>query len=89
MITLEAWLQELEWVAGGSSEGLSAQEIAQATGRSLGWVRQRLRILLEKGRLHVGYRTGTAIDGKLYRLPVYRLEASSTEGTSRTDRRDP
>jgi DNA-binding IclR family transcriptional regulator len=71
---IEALLAELETTS--DNGGLSVNEIAARTGRSVSWVRGRLRTLQIEGRLVPGHRRATAIDGKASHTPVYRVKAS-------------
>lgn len=66
----------------GQDEGLTVYEIADALKMSTTWVRQCLRRLHHEGKLDIGFRMGSRIDGKTYRSPVYRLKPEVAERES-------
>jgi len=55
-------------------EGLSVSEMADRTGKTVGTVRDRLRPLWRQGRLLVGRKRVTCMDGTDRLVPVYRLK---------------
>lgn len=71
---LEQLLSELSAMDRESADGVSVAELAERIGRTESWVRFRLRRLHRQGRLTVGWRTSTRIDGHACRQPVYRLK---------------
>jgi hypothetical protein len=70
---IEALLAELETT--GDNGGLSVAEIMDKTGRGASWVRGKLAAINRAGRLVVGRRLTTGIDGKAAHTPVYRIKA--------------
>ncbi|MCX6551190.1 MAG: hypothetical protein NTY02_09340 [Acidobacteria bacterium] len=78
VITTDAWQAELERVMmrppSGEANGLSAQELCQATGRGIRWVRGRLGMV--RDRLIVGRKTAYGIDGRQTTVPCYRLKCT-------------
>lgn len=58
---------------GAEGEGLSTQEIAEATGRSTGWVRNRLLELSKAGKLRVTRKRSQRVDGTPCLVPAYSL----------------
>jgi predicted transcriptional regulator len=73
-IPLEAWLKELQTLTANSSndDGFSAQEIADKLGMTVQTVRIKLRPLAKQGKIKVGRRADTRIDGRPCEVPVYR-----------------
>jgi hypothetical protein len=66
-------LAELE--TAGDNGGLSVVELMEQTGRKASWVRGKLGDIHRAGRLVVGRRLTTGIDGKAAHTPVYRIKA--------------
>lgn len=63
---------------GGDSDGfMSVAEMAPIVGHDDHWVRTRLRILHQAGRLEVRRRKDERIDGALQSVPVYRIKAEA------------
>jgi DNA-binding Lrp family transcriptional regulator len=60
---------------GEEGEGLSSRELAEATGRSLSWVIQRLREVKQQGRLRVARKRNIRIDGAPCLVPAYSLRS--------------
>ena len=59
---------------GGVTEGVTVSELADRTGRSKGWIRDRLGRLKQQGRLAIaGYRVTEGLDGRASRVTAYRL----------------
>lgn len=59
--------------AGDGAGWVTSREIAKATNRSTKWVRERLAEAIEAGKVAVGRRPATAIDGKGTMVPAYRV----------------
>jgi len=74
----EAWLTELESVmaAGGDADGMTVQEMADAQGRCVEYVRRRLRILLREDRLVRAHARRVGLDGVTRPVPVYRIKGA-------------
>lgn len=73
-ITRDEWIAELERVMRlqrSDSDGLSSQELAEAWGCCRKMALDRIKLL--KGRLVVGRRRDTAVDGKACIVPTYKL----------------
>lgn len=74
-VTVDEWRAEVERVLGRTSDdGMSVHEIAEQAARSTRTVREWLATLHRAGKLAVGQRAGTSIDGKPTRVPVYWLK---------------
>ncbi len=74
-ITTDEWLAELDRVTRESDDGLTVPELAVKFGHSTQWVRQNLlQPANAAGRLVLGRKQTTSIDGKPIRTPVYRLK---------------
>lgn len=73
-ITRDEWLAELERVGiGKDADGMTTDEMARATGRSLKWVRDSVRELLRAGRWEqAGTKTIARIDGRPTSVTAYR-----------------
>jgi len=73
-ISLDEWLAELERLSKrAEGGGITTQELCEATGRGVGWVRRRLHQAQRQGRLEVVRVYRTAIDGVPRHVPAYRL----------------
>lgn len=72
-IHVDEWLKELEALSQRSDDGHTVAEIAENTGMTERQVRQRLKDASKMGRLRVGRRSSTAIDGKGTLVPVYTI----------------
>lgn len=72
-IGMNEWLSELEALSKRSDAGHTTDEIAENTGMSTRLVRERLKDVAKIGRLRVGRRSCTTIDGKTYLAPVYTI----------------
>lgn len=68
-------LAELHRASRHSDEGASAQEIAVELGLETRAVLRMLQRAYAAGRLVVGFRAGTRIDGRGKLTPVYRIKA--------------
>ncbi len=74
-ITLDELLAALQQTEDPEGRGLSAEEISRRVGRSVPWVRARLRALQTQGRLApVQWRVSCGLDGRIVRIPVYSLK---------------
>lgn len=70
----EGWVKTLLSIQKTQNdEGLSMQEWIKATGRGRDYVTMRLRELRDQGRLRVGTRQSTRLDGSPGTVPVYRV----------------
>lgn len=72
-IRVEEWLHELEKLSKRVDVGQTADELADAMGKSTRVVREWLRRADRLGWLKVGRRTKRAIDGKSCVVPVYLI----------------
>lgn len=73
-IALEEWLAELERLqAKPNHAGHTTRELAQEWKCSERLVKDRLRTLLDAGRLSVGTRAMRRIDGRPCPIPTYLL----------------
>ena len=75
-ITRDEWLSEFERVMGAPRKGdpgLSAWEIADALGVGTHRANALLKEAYRAGRLKVGRKPGTAIDGRRCMVPCYEL----------------
>lgn len=79
-ITVDEWLAEMERLTAAkrSDDGLTAEELAEAAGCTVKKMRERLRKVAAAGRLVVGTKLITRIDGRPNPVPAYRLRPSST-----------
>ena len=78
-ISLDELLAALQETQGSEGRGLSAEEISRRIGRSVPWVRARLRALQQRGRLApVQWRLSVGIDGRMVRVPVYSLNKENS-----------
>ena len=73
-ITESEWMAELEHIRKTSAKGLSAQELADKWDVHVAVARQRLRRLQQLGRLVVGFRVTTTLDGRNAKTPVYQIK---------------
>lgn len=58
---------------GAEGDGLSSEELVAATGRSAGWVRDRLKELATAGHIVVRRKRAMRIDGTPCLVPAYSL----------------
>jgi biotin operon repressor len=77
--TIEELLRELITEA-DSSEGQSTWELSRHLNCSRCKVNQQIRILIDEGKVEVGYRRGFDVTGRPYRMPVYRLRKPTPVG---------
>jgi hypothetical protein len=79
-LTFEDLLAELTAGLRGE-EGITASEALaeirkrQGRRRTIAWVRARLKIMLDEGRLYRGWGMRVSLDGTERSVPVYRLKA--------------
>lgn len=73
-IYLDEWMAEMARLQRRDAEGLSVEELAEGMAVSERLVRKRLRPLVRGGRVEVGQRRSTRIDGVACLTPVYRLK---------------
>lgn len=73
-ITVNEWLAELERLQRRSDEGATTDELAEAWGCHRMTALVRLRQLVRQGRVVCGFRQSERIDGRPYRVPVYRIK---------------
>ena len=72
--SVDELVEALRQTEGQDGRGLSAEEISRRVGRSVDWVRKRLRALQGLGRLApVQWRTSYGLDGRVIKIPVYSL----------------
>lgn len=55
------------------ADGLTVAELQALTGRRREWIRQRLQLLKAEGRLLVGKKYITGIDGRKCHTTAYRI----------------
>ena len=75
-ITKEEWLAELNHfglVESGWMDALSARELVELTGQSMGWVLRKLRWAVENGLVESVRKRGIDITGRVISRPAYRL----------------
>ncbi len=74
-ISMDEWLEEMERLGatGSDDEGLSRREIQKLNGYAPDKVKRYLHQLKDEGRLIVGWRSDTRIDGLPCKIPVYSL----------------
>ena len=73
-ISIDQWLAELERLAQRGDEGATTHELAMAWGCNLQKARERIKALIGAGRVALGFKYATGIDGRRTRVPVYRLK---------------
>ncbi len=56
-----------------ADDAMTTEEIVAATGRDATWVCAQLRKLRDAGRLELTHRNSMRIDGRLLRVPAYRI----------------
>ncbi len=72
---IDAWQAELEGLDGfKSDEGMTADEIAEELDCGIGKARKTISGLFKHGRVTLGFRQGTRIDGQKVKVPVYSLK---------------
>jgi len=76
---IEALLAAQVGTNGGSSGAMTVWDLAQTTGRSPNWVRAKLRVLYEAGRVEVVRVSRTMMDGRPSTSPAYRLTGSGDQ----------
>ena len=63
-----------EHKAAGNDEGLSVNELGEASGLHVSTVRQQLRLMLAAGTCVLGFQYRESIAGYLRRTPVYQIK---------------
>lgn len=79
IITTDEWLanlEELRCAIGESDEGLTAVEMSELVGHSGHWVRKMLRRAQQAGRLKVGKKLMTYLDGRSAMITCYAITPS-------------
>lgn len=71
---IEALLAAQVGSDGDQSGAMTVWQMEQATGRSKNWIRAKLRLLYEAGRVEVVRVPGKMLDGRKYTQPAYRLK---------------
>lgn len=61
-------------------DGLTIEELAIKTGRDVGWVREKLRLLAAAGRLIVGRKKQMGLDGRSVMAPAYKIGSAKARG---------
>lgn len=61
-------------------DGLTVEELAIKTGRDVGWVREKLRLLAAAGRLIVGRKKQMGLDGRNAMVPAYKIAPAKKGG---------
>lgn len=75
-VSREEWLAGLEEIMSRHhDEGMSTNEIADALNLSVRSVRSMLGTASRSGRLICGFKNAHAIDGRITKIPVYRLKS--------------
>lgn len=73
--SFESLLAELKGNPGKNDDkGATVAEMSEASGHSAKWVLERLKALHKRGKLVVGQRRSTRLDGRSCLLPVYRIK---------------
>lgn len=80
-ITVDAWLAELSKLGRKSAEGFTTEEVAEAQGKSVTWVRQQVKKAFRSGLVEMaGTRDDVRIDGRPCQIPVYRVTGDWKKG---------
>jgi hypothetical protein len=79
-VDIGAWLAEMVALGNRNDEGHTTKELAAALGASECAVLTRLQQARDLGRLVVGRRTITSLDGRKAQVPVYRVTAPPKKG---------
>lgn len=72
-ISTEEWLSELARLTLKDSEGETMEEMRKRTGLGKEALSSALNAAREIGRLEAGWRQRVALDGRIYKAPVYRI----------------
>ncbi len=75
-ISMDEWMEEMERLGatGANDEGLTMHELNALTDRSPVKIKDYLREMQTEGRLIVGRRSITRIDGAAGMVPVYSIK---------------
>lgn len=79
-ITVNEWLDELVALGKRNDEGSTAKELADSAGCSVKIMLVRLGQAKSLGRLEVGFRTTSRLDGRSLQVPVYRVLPPAKRG---------
>ena len=82
VIREDEWLKELERLSRKNDEGQTAEELANATGRSTALMRRLIGQAMAAGWVTVGRRSKPRIDGKNNLVPVYLIRKPTTGRTT-------
>lgn len=77
VITESEWIAELERLItiDNCNDGYkTVNELIKETGHSDRWVRDRLILVKEAGRLELGYKQIRALNGRLCKITAYRIK---------------
>lgn len=72
-VDVNAWLEELVALGRRNDEGSTAVELADSARCSVKLMLVRLRHAKAMGRLEVGFRSTSRLDGRALQVPVYRV----------------
>jgi len=75
-ITTDEWLAELERIESETGEGTTVIELSDALGHSPEWVRRKLRLAINAGKVAVTRRKITDIAGRPQWVPAYKIRAT-------------
>ena len=76
VITIEEWLAEIDRLGAGShgdENAITIDELKQMTGRSYGYLRNRIKVAIKHGLMVATKRQSTSIDGRIMMVPAYRM----------------
>lgn len=73
-VTFDDLLKEIERLDSQNPDGFTCHEMAKETGHSKQWCREKIRDMIEKGRLEFnGHRKQERSDKKIGYTPVYKI----------------
>lgn len=74
-LRVDEWLAELQKLEAEHAEGFARVDLETALGIGEGAASERIRRWFKAGRIeHSGWRQGRGSDGRMTRVPVYRLK---------------
>ena len=74
-IRVDEWLAEVNRLTRNNADGFSVRDVAEATGHTHEWARNRIKEAMSAGLVvYSGRRSGIRMDGASSKIPVYRAE---------------